>query len=156
MPILTAAFAGVLFGAGLTVSQMVDPRKVLDFLDVGGIAHGTWDPTLLMVFAGALGAMFAAYAVQRRMARPLLAPAFAIPARTAIDARLIVGSGLFGVGWGLAGVCPGPALTALAIAGGTTGNVLLFVAAMIAGILLSRLIAPGAPARAQPATEPRT
>ena len=156
MPIIAALVAGVLFGAGLTVSQMVDPRKVLDFLDVAGIAKGTWDPTLLLVFAGALPPMFVAYAIQRRQSRPLIEPVFQIPNRTEIDARLVGGSAIFGIGWGIAGVCPGPALTALALAGSQIGNVVLFVAAMIAGIMLSWLAALGSEAENAPATEPRT
>jgi uncharacterized membrane protein YedE/YeeE len=156
MRILAAVVAGLLFGAGLTVSQMVDPRKVLDFLDVGGIAKGTWDPTLMMVFVGALPVMFAGYALQRRMRRPLAGPAFLVPRPGAVDARLLIGSTLFGVGWGLAGVCPGPAVTSLALAGGQIVSVLLFVAAMVAGIMLSWLVAPSAGSTSPPATEPRT
>ncbi len=154
MQLLAAVIAGVLFGAGLTVAQMVDPRKVLDFLDVAGIARGTWDPTLLMVFIGALSTMFLVYAVQHRMRKPLLANEFLIPRRSEIDGRLIAGSALFGVGWGLAGICPGPALTSLSIAGGQLGSVVVFVAAMVAGILLSRLLISALVA--PPATEPRT
>lgn len=142
MPIAAALLAGLLFGAGLTVAQMVDPRKVLDFLDVGAIPRGGWDPTLLMVFIGALPTMFLGYLVQGRMSRPLFAPGFPRPSRSPIDARLLGGSALFGIGWGLAGVCPGPAITALALAGNQIGNVVLFVAAMCAGIMLSWLFAP--------------
>lgn len=155
MQILAALLAGVLFGAGLTISQMVDPQKVLGFLDVAGIARGSWDPTLMMVFIGAVGTMLAAYAVQRRMRRPLLGPVFLVPGRRDIDARLVVGSAMFGAGWGVLGVCPGPALTALGLAGSEIGPVALFVAAMIAGIMLSWLVAPSTHAKS-PATEPRT
>jgi len=144
MQILMAIVAGTLFGAGLTVAQMVDPLKVLNFLDVAGVADGTWDPTLLMVFIGALPTMFLAYEIRRRrMSTPVLAPSYAVPLRTDIDARLVGGSALFGIGWGLVGVCPGPALTSLALAGGQIANVALFVIAMIAGIMLSWLTDPG-------------
>lgn len=142
MQIFAALAAGALFGAGLTIAQMVDPQKVLDFLDVAGIARGTWDPTLLMVFIGALPTMFVGYAIQKRLSRPALAVEFFIPGRTDIDARLIAGSAVFGVGWGLGGVCPGPAVAALALAGAHIANVALFVAAMLAGIMLSWLLAP--------------
>jgi uncharacterized protein len=141
MQILIALVCGAIFGAGLTVAQMVDPRKVLNFLDVAGIPGGTWDPTLLMVFAGALTTVFAAYAVQRRMARPVLAARFEIPTRSDIDARLAGGSALFGIGWGLAGVCPGPAVAALALAGSAgVANFALFVAAMCGGMLVVRVL----------------
>jgi uncharacterized membrane protein YedE/YeeE len=143
MQILVALVAGALFGAGLTVAQMVDPLKVQGFLDVAGIAKGTWDPTLLMVFVGALPVVYVAYAIQRRMRQPIVAAAFQIPTRNDIDARLVGGSALFGIGWGLAGICPGPAMTAFALAGAQITGLLVFVAAMIAGILLSRLLIPG-------------
>ncbi len=141
MQILIALVAGAIFGAGLTVAQMVNPRKILDFLDVAGIATGTWDPTLLMVFVGALPTVFLAYVIQRRMIRPVFAATFTIPAQSDIDVRLVAGSTAFGVGWGLAGVCPGPAVVALALAlaGTQLPNVGLFVAAMLGGMLLSWL-----------------
>jgi uncharacterized protein len=142
MRILAALVCGAIFGAGLTIGQMVDPRKVLNFLDVAGIASGTWDPTLLMVFSGALATVFAAYAIQRRMSKPVLAPTFEIPTRSDIDARLVGGSALFGVGWGLAGVCPGPSIAALPLAGMGSGGLAsfaLFVAAMCAGMVLVRV-----------------
>ena len=149
MPILMALIAGTLFGAGLTVARMVDPRKVLDFLDVARIANGTWDPTLLMVFVGALPTMYAAYWIRgRRLASPVLSPSDLVPTRTDIDARLVGGSALFGIGWGLVGVCPGPALTALPLAGGQIARVALFVIAMVAGIMLSRLLAGTTPREA--------
>ena len=138
MPIVAAVIAGIMFGAGLTVAQMTNPRKILDFLDIAAIAKGGWDPTLLMVFTGALPMMFLAYVIQRRMRRPLAAPAFLVPKPSPIDTRLVAGSAIFGIGWGLAGVCPGPAITALAPTSGQIGSVILFVLAMIGGILLSQ------------------
>ncbi len=156
MPNASAVTSGVLFGAGLTVAQMTNPSKILDFLDIAAIPAGRWDPTLLMVFVGALPVMFLAYAIQRRMQRPLAARKFLVPAHSSIDARLIAGSALFGTGWGLAGVCPGPAITALAPTGGQVGSVVLFVLAMIAGMLLSQAFTASSPGEPPPATEPRT
>lgn len=153
MPILTALVAGMLFGMGLTVAQMVDPMKVINFLDIAAIPRGGWDPTLLMVFIGALPTMFLAYRLREaRLSRPAVAATFSIPQRTDVDARLIGGSAMFGIGWGLGGVCPGPALTALALAGGQIGNVALFIAAMIAGIMLSWIVSP-APAAVDAGSE---
>lgn len=128
--VTVALLSGALFGYGLSLSGMVDPARVLGFLD---IASGHWDPSLMFVLGGAVCVAFVAVAIQRRLPQPVLDTQFHIPERTDIDARLVGGSLLFGIGWGLAGFCPGPALSAL-----TTGltPVLLFVAAMIAGMLL--------------------
>ncbi len=143
MQVFAALIAGAIFGAGLTVAQMVDPRKVLDFLDVAAIPKGTWDPTLSMVFIGALPTMFLAYQIRLRwLSQPVLATCYSIPRRTDIDARLIGGSAIFGIGWGLVGVCPGPGLAALTLAGGQIAEVGTFVAAMLGGIMLSWLLAP--------------
>ena len=128
--IALALLSGALFGFGLSLSGMVDPARVIGFLD---IASGHWDPSLMFVLGGAVCVAFVAVAIQRRLSRPVLDTQFHLPERTDIDARLIVGSVLFGIGWGLAGFCPGPALSAL-----TTGmtSVLLFVAAMTVGMVL--------------------
>lgn len=128
--ITVALLSGALFGYGLSLSGMVDPARVLGFLD---IASGRWDPSLMFVLGGAVCIAFIAVTIQRRLQRPVFDTQFHIPERTDIDARLISGSVLFGIGWGLAGFCPGPALSAL-----TTGltPVLLFIVAMIAGMLL--------------------
>lgn len=128
--ITVALLSGALFGYGLSLSGMVDPARVLGFLD---IASGRWDPSLMFVLGGAVCIAFIAVTIQRRLQRPVFDTQFHIPERTDIDARLIGGSVLFGIGWGLAGFCPGPALSAL-----TTGltPVLLFIVAMIAGMLL--------------------
>ena len=125
-----ALLSGALFGYGLSLSGMVDPARVLGFLD---IASGRWDPSLMFVLGGAVCVAFIAVAIQRRMPKPALDTQFHLPERTDIDARLVGGAPLFGIGWGLAGFCPGPALSAL-----TTGltPVLLFVAAMIVGMVL--------------------
>lgn len=136
--IIALAFAcGLLFGAGLAISGMINPQKILAFLDVGGIASGAWDPTLGVVFASALVPMFVAYAVQKRMARPVFDVAFDVPARRDIDGRLLGGAAIFGAGWGLAGLCPGPALAALPAASTQLPGLIIFIAAMAAGIWLS-------------------
>lgn len=123
---------GLLFGAGLTLSGMADPARVLGFLDVAG----AWNPTLAFVLAAALVPSSLAYAIVRRMRRPLLADEFCIPQSRAVDARLLIGAALFGIGWGLVGLCPGPAIAGLAL--GHWQN-WLFVAAMIAGLALQRV-----------------
>lgn len=140
MIVLLALACGILFGAGLAVSGMINPQKVLAFLDVGGIPSGTWDPTLGVVFAAALVPMFIAYAIQRRMARPTLDVQFEIPTRRDIDARLLTGAAIFGAGWGLAGLCPGPAIAALPAAGSQLPALVVFIVAMLTGIWLSTKI----------------
>jgi uncharacterized protein len=140
MIILLALGCGILFGAGLAISGMINPQKVLAFLDVGGIPSGTWDPTLGVVFAAALVPMFVAYAIQKRMARPALDVQFEIPTRRDIDARLLTGAAIFGAGWGLAGLCPGPAVAALPAVGSQLPALVVFIVAMLAGIWLSTKI----------------
>lgn len=129
-----SAFAvGLLFGLGLLDSGMADPAKVLAFLDV----TGRWDPSLALVMAGAVAASAAGYRLARRRGRPILAPRLDVPARRDLDGRLIAGAAIFGLGWGLAGLCPGPALTILTVA---PMEAVTFVAAMVAGMLLFRLV----------------
>jgi uncharacterized protein len=136
---LFALLAGMLFGAGLIVSGMSNPKKVLDFLDIAAIRTGGWDPTLLMVFVGALPVMFAAY--QMMGAKPWAGERFEIPTAGAIDAPLVVGSSLFGVGWGLAGFCPGPAVVALAVASRNSMPVIVvFVSALLLGVWLAIML----------------
>lgn len=125
--------SGTLFGMGLALSGMTDPARVRAFLDV----TGAWDPTLAFVMGGALVPMAVAWAIVRRRARPIVARAFHLPATRPIDARLIAGAALFGIGWGLAGLCPGPAIAALAIAPGPAAVFGLF---MIIGFGLFRLL----------------
>jgi uncharacterized membrane protein YedE/YeeE len=134
---LIAFLAGLGFGIGLTVSQMIDPPKILNFLDFAGIADGTWDPSLALVMAGALVVTAIGYRLAFRRPAPLLAPGFVLPARRNIDVTLGIGAALFGIGWGLVGYCPGPAIAALATG---SGRVFLFVAAMLAGMLLHRFV----------------
>ncbi len=137
--ILMSLVSGLLFGAGLTLSQMVNPAKVLGFLDFGGIPAGDWDPSLAFVMAGALVVTAIGYRLAFRRGAPIAAPAFQLPTRKDIDVRLVAGAAIFGVGWGLAGYCPGPALAALAFG---RAEVFVFVAAMLAGMGLFRLAGP--------------
>ena len=134
---VVAGLAGLLFGAGLTVSQMINPAKVLAFLDVGGIVDGRWDPSLALVMAGALAVTRLGYALTFRRRRPVAAARFALPTTTGIDFRLLAGAAIFGAGWGLVGYCPGPAIAGLAL---RTGKALVFVAAMLAGMAAYRLM----------------
>ncbi len=129
--IAASLVAGLLFGLGLAVSGMMDPQKVLGFLDVAG----RWNPALAFVLGGAVGVSALGFAVARRLPRPILAAGFQIPTRRDVDARLVGGAVTFGIGWGLAGFCPGPALASLTllVPGG-----LAFVGAMLAGMVLAR------------------
>ena len=106
---LLTLFAGALFGVGLSVSQMVNPNKVLAFLDVAG----NWDPSLAFVMIGALGVTLISFRFILKRPAPLWNKRFRLPERTAIDAPLIGGSMLFGIGWGISGYCPGPAIASL-------------------------------------------
>ena len=135
MQVLVALAAGLIFGLGLIISQMINPEKVLAFLDVAG----RWDPSLAFVLLGAAAVSGLGYFLSRRRSAPLLAAQFEIPNRRDLDARLIIGAALFGVGWGLVGLCPGPAVVALPLAG--MKGVLFFVA-MLAGMGAFTLILP--------------
>lgn len=126
---LAALLAGILFGLGLAVSQMVNPAKVLAFLDIAG----RWDPSLALVMAGALAVTFVGYKWTLGRAAPIYAPAFQVPTRRDVDSRLIGGATIFGIGWGLVGFCPGPALASLAF--GVPASV-IFVIAMLVGAAL--------------------
>jgi uncharacterized membrane protein YedE/YeeE len=132
MPVLVALVAGLVFGAGLVVSQMVDPAKVLGFLDFAGMIRGTWDPTLAFVMGGALTVSAPAYYLAQRRGRAAYGPLH-IPRRRDLNPRLVVGAVAFGIGWGLVGFCPGPAITALGF--GVTNAVIFFIA-MLAGMAL--------------------
>lgn len=130
-----AALAGALFAAGLVVGGMTIPAKVTGFLDVGG----AWDPQLAFVMAGAVAVYAAFLRIIRRRAAPFLADRFHWPAARTIDARLVGGAAVFGVGWGLSGYCPGPALASLAAG---SSSVLVFVVAMIGGMAITRVLDP--------------
>src|ERR1700747_1433912 len=133
MRTVLAAFAsGLVFVYGLAISGMTQPTKVLGFLDVLGIASGTWDPTLAFVMIGALAVAAPGFAWARRRARPVFAPASAWPSRTDVDRPLVARAVLFGLCWGLVGLCPGPAIANLAT---FSPRVAVFVIAMGVGML---------------------
>ena len=125
--------SGFLFGMGLTVSGMTDPQRVRGFLDV----FGDWDPTLAFVMGGAVLVMAVAWRIQARMARPVFGEKFSLPDRKDLDGRLIAGAILFGIGWGIAGLCPGPAVASLAL---SPASAVPFVVAMLAGMLLQQVV----------------
>jgi uncharacterized membrane protein YedE/YeeE len=130
MAVMVVAFGvGLLFSAGLAVSQMINPAVVLGFLDIAG----DWNPTLVMVMAGGIVGAVPGFMLARRRQVPVLGGTFQVPTRRDLDARLIGGAVIFGIGWGLAGICPGPA-----IAGLSTGmwQFVLFVGAMLAGMAI--------------------
>lgn len=124
-----ALISGLVFGLGLIASGMTDPAKVKNFLDV----FGTWDPSLALVMGGAIAVGVFAFAAARRRTRSWTGEMMEIPSSTVIDGRLMVGGLLFGIGWGIGGFCPGPALVAM---GSGLGSAWLFVAAMVAGMVL--------------------
>ena len=125
--------SGALFGAGLTGSGMTDPARVRGFLDV----FGRWDPTLVFVIGGAVIVMAIAWRIQSKMKSPLFGEKFSLPDRRDFDGRLIAGSALFGIGWGVAGLCPGPAVASLAL---SPLSVLPFLVAMLAGMAVHNLL----------------
>lgn len=138
MNLLVSLLAGVVFGIGLTVAGMTNPQKVLNFLDIGAIRTGTWDPTLLAVFAGALPVMFVFYRLRDRTAKPVFGRDYSQTVTDVVDRPVVVGSTLFGIGWGLAGLCPGPAVVALGLASRSAlGPVLLFLGAMLCGVWIA-------------------
>ena len=129
MHILTALVAGLVFGIGLIVSGMSNPARVIGFLDLAG----NWDPSLALVMAGAIAVSFIPFQIASRAPRSLLGEKMRLPTARDIDRRLVLGALMFGVGWGLAGYCPGPALVSL-VSGGY--KPLVFVASMTGGMLL--------------------
>lgn len=137
MRIALSFAAGLVFGAGILISGMANPAKVLNFFDLGGIAEGTWDPSLAFVMGGALLVTAIGYRLVLRRPAPLADTRFHLPNMTALDARLIGGAALFGIGWGIAGFCPGGAVPALGL-----GRLepLVFVSTMILGMIAARRI----------------
>lgn len=131
--VIVPALSGIVFGAGLALGGMTDPARVRGFLDL----FGAWDPTLAFVMGGAVLVMVVAWQVQSRMMRPLFAEGFSLPDRSDLTPRLIGGSALFGIGWGIAGLCPGPGFAALVI---DPASAAIFVVAMFAGMAIVRLI----------------
>jgi uncharacterized membrane protein YedE/YeeE len=134
MPLIISAFvSGVLFGLGLIVSQMTDPAKVLGFLDI----FGNWDPSLALVMGGAVVVSALGYVFAKSRGVPVFASRLDIPIRRDLEPRLLTGAAIFGIGWGLVGLCPGPALVALTFG---PWQVLVFVAAMIIGMAIFRVV----------------
>ena len=133
MKTILAFVVGLVFGLGLIIAGMSNPAKVQGFLDLAG----AWDPSLALVMGGAVAVGMVGFARARRQPEALLGGAMQIPTSRTIDRRLVIGSGLFGIGWGLAGICPGPALTLL---GTGAPKALVFVLAMLAGMALFSLL----------------
>ena len=129
----TAFVSGLVFAIGLGVSGMTQPAKVIAFLDV----TGAWDPSLAFVMVGAIAVHMIFVRLSRRLSKPLWATSFATQSATAIDARLLAGAALFGLGWGAAGYCPGPAVVALA---GLSASAFVFFATMVAGMVIAQLV----------------
>ena len=135
----TAAIGGAIFGVGLYVSQMVDPLKVLHFLDFKAIPTGQWDPSLAFVMAVGLVVMSVALQIGRRMQKPLFDSAFHEPNYKQIDGRLLLGSAIFGLGWGMSGICPGPAISLIAF---WPPNILVYLFALFVGSYSGTLLMP--------------
>lgn len=133
MNILLNLAAGMIFGLGLVISGMANPAKVLNFLDVAG----NWDPSLAFVMLGAIAVTATGFRFVLRRPKPLLEQSFHLPGQSSIDRPLVIGSAIFGLGWGLFGFCPGPAITSLGLA--ATGT-LVFVPMMLIGIAAAALI----------------
>ena len=129
---LTSLVSGTLFGAGLALGDMTDPARVRGFLDI----FGDWDPTLAFVMGGAVIVMAIAWRIVPRMAKPIAASQFHLPNRSDLTPRLIGGAALFGIGWGIAGLCPGPGIAALVI---EPVSAAIFIVAMLAGMAVVRL-----------------
>jgi len=130
--LLIALVSGILFGLGLSVAQMIDPAKVVNFLDI----TGSWDPSLAFVMAGALAVNVVATPLILKRNRPVCDTLFRTPLKEQIDRRLILGASLFGIGWGIAGYCPGPMITSVSF---VSSDILLVLSAYIVGTFLTRL-----------------
>lgn len=133
MPVLAALLIGLLFGSGILVSGMSNPAKVVNFFDLAG----AWDPSLAFVMGGGLLVNLVGYRLAFRRRAPILAPSFSLPSLTRVDAALVGGAAIFGVGWGLSGVCPGGLVPVLGIG---RGEPLLFLAGLLAGIAAARVL----------------
>lgn len=129
---------GLIFGLGLVISGMSNPAKVLNFLDLAALPTGGWDASLALVLGGAVAVGFIGFQTVQRWRKPILSEAFALPAATRIDRTIILGPAIFGIGWGLAGFCPGPAFVAL---GAGSVSAAILVGAMVAGMAVARRIA---------------
>ena len=134
MQILAALLSGILFGIGLSVCGLINPAKVLSFLDIAG----DWDPSLAVTMAAAVATTAIGYRFVLKRRTPLFAESFQLPTASAIDLRLVTGAAVFGLGWGLVGFCPGPAIAALSFG---YESVFVFIAAMLAGMAAARILA---------------
>ena len=130
---LASGIAGIIFGLGLTVSGMINPEKVLGFLNI----FGAWDPSLILVMGGALLVTTPMFFLSKNKQKPMLCETFSLPTLTKVDSKLILGASIFGIGWGLIGLCPGPAIASLAM---LNTHSLIFVGSMIAGFILQKII----------------
>ena len=133
MFVFSALLSGLVFGLGLIISGMANPAKVLGFLDLAG----AWDPSLALVMAGAIGVGFFAFLIAKGRTLSLIGAEMKLPTATHVDARLVTGGLLFGIGWGIAGFCPGPGLVALGMG---EPKAFVFVAAMLVGMLMFQLL----------------
>ncbi len=133
MPLLAAGLIGMIFGSGILLAGIANPAKVLNFFDIAG----SWDPSLAFVMAGALAVTFLGYRFVLRRPRPVFDVKFHLPTRRDIDPALVGGSALFGIGWGIAGFCPGGAIPALGL---LRVEPVLFVAALLVGIMIARVL----------------
>ncbi|MBT0959032.1 YeeE/YedE family protein [Alphaproteobacteria bacterium KMM 3653] len=138
MKLIYALFTGLVFGVGISISGMINPAKVFNFFDIAG----KWDPSLAFVMGGAVIVTFIGYRLVWHRDAPIFGGGFQLPSNRTIDARLVCGSALFGIGWGIAGFCPGAAIPAL---GTGRWEVVLFLAAVTVGFFLRRLLAPAQP-----------
>jgi len=146
-PNVVALLSGLLFGLGLGVSQMIDRDRVLGFLDIAG----AWDPTLLFVLGGAVTVTVIAFRFVLQMQRPVFADRFRLPTKTDLDLPLTIGAAIFGIGWGIAGYCPGPAVAALTL---RTGNPRLFLIGLAIGSITYAVVSRNLAARAQTSQQP--
>ncbi|MSQ51531.1 MAG: YeeE/YedE family protein [Betaproteobacteria bacterium] len=135
MSVAVQFIVGLIFGLGLVIAGMSNPAKVQNFLDLAG----TWDPSLALVMLGAIAVAFVGFRVVLARSQPIMGEIFHLPATKDIDSRIIIGPAIFGIGWGLAGLCPGPAFTAL---GGGSPSAILFTIAMFAGMFAAERLAP--------------
>ena len=138
MTVLLQFVIGLIFGIGLVIAGMSNPAKVLNFLDLAAMPAGAWDPSLAFVLVGAIAVTFFGFRIVLKRPQPIFGEKFHLPTATDMDARIIAGPVIFGVGWGLVGLCPGPAFTAL---GGGSWFALTFVSAMLIGMVVARWLA---------------
>lgn len=129
MNIISALLAGILFGCGLTISQLINPNKIINFLDV----TGNWDPSLLLVMVSSLSITWLGYLFVLKKSKPIFCTEFNLPKKKSVDFPLVIGAAIFGTGWGLAGYCPGPGLTALGLG-------ILDAIYFVCGMVLSALV----------------